>query len=176
VKPLKSQAHAATPSGNRRRDGVSAHREDGSPADFEEIASKMLRIMSRLLWVLRSGRTVDLPHHSIRLLNRLRTEPVTMMTAALEMHLSKPAASAAVARMEQVGFVRRDRDPTDGRRVILRLTETGDAVAGELHAGVVERLVAIISEFDDQELDALSRGFSALDAAVNPVDQKRSRA
>lgn len=41
------------------------------------------------------------------------------------MEVAMPTMSLLVDRLEGAGLVRRDRDPDDGRRVLLRLTEAG---------------------------------------------------
>ena len=50
-------------------------------------------------------------------------------TTAVELgralHISKQAAGKTVDTLEQLGYVRRERDPGDGRRMLVRLTERG---------------------------------------------------
>ncbi len=49
----------------------------------------------------------------------------TMTDLALAMGVAPPTISLSVDRMERLGLVKRERDPADGRRVILRLTDAG---------------------------------------------------
>ena len=48
-----------------------------------------------------------------------------MTDLALAMGVAPPTISLSVDRMERLGLVKRERDPADGRRVILRLTDAG---------------------------------------------------
>lgn len=53
------------------------------------------------------------------------TEGTTMTELAGLMGVALPTMSLLVDRLAGAGLVRRDRDPDDGRRVLLRLTEAG---------------------------------------------------
>lgn len=53
----------------------------------------------------------------------------TMTDLAVAMGVALPTMSLSVDRMEGLGLVKRERDPGDGRRVALRLTEAGGRLA-----------------------------------------------
>src|SRR5437868_69642 len=73
-----------------------------------------------------------------------------MAPSALARHLGINASttSAAVKRLEQLGYIARERDAEDGRRVMLRLTRKGSlAMAGAsvLDTSRVRRVLAWLS-------------------------------
>ena len=53
----------------------------------------------------------------------------TLTDLAVAMGVALPTMSLSVDRMEGLGLVKRERDPGDGRRVALRLTEAGGRLA-----------------------------------------------
>jgi DNA-binding MarR family transcriptional regulator len=70
--------------------------------------------------------------------------------------LSQPALSRLVDRLVERGLVQRDTDPSDGRGVLLGLTEAGRAQqrsTGRAHALNVARTMT--AAFDDDELREL---------------------
>jgi len=95
-------------------------------------------------------------------------EPQTVGSLGTRLYLDSGTLTPLLKRMEAVGFVTRERDPGDERRVIIALTETGRALReqavhvpetladgrtpegiDELREGV-RRLVAILAERDER--------------------------
>ena len=71
-----------------------------------------------------SGDTVT--DHQVTLLAQLdQAAGGTMTDLAQAMGVAMPTMSLSVDRVEGLGLVKRERDPADGRRVTLRLTEAG---------------------------------------------------
>jgi DNA-binding MarR family transcriptional regulator len=81
-------------------------------------------------------------------------------------HLKQPTMSAVVIRMERIGWVRRVEDKADLRAVIVRLTPTGERIAGELIAA----RTAVLQSY----LDGLSVTDRAAVAAALPALRKLS--
>ena len=68
--------------------------------------------------------------HQITLLAQLdQTAGATMTDLAVAMGVALPTMSLSVDRIEGLGLVKRERDPADGRRVTLRLTDAGVRLA-----------------------------------------------
>src|SRR6266581_5233553 len=75
--------------------------------------------------------------------------------------ISRSGMSRRVARLVDEGLVRRDRAGTDGRRVVVALTESGIARLTEtapVHARGISKL--FVAKLDDQELALLERALS----------------
>ena len=75
--------------------------------------------------------------------------------------ISRSGMSRRVARLVDEGLVRRDRAGTDGRGVVVALTEAGIARLGEtapVHARGISKL--FVAQLDDQELALLERALN----------------
>ena len=80
------------------------------------------------------------------------TGPISAGRLAEEMGLTTGSITGVVDRMERAGYVRRERDPNDGRRVIVRpISEKLERAAGSL--GSQDRVLEeLMSEYDDRDL------------------------
>lgn len=68
--------------------------------------------------------------HQVTLLAQLdQSTERTMTDLAVAMGVALPTMSLSVDRLEALGLVKRERDPSDGRRVALRLTDNGARLA-----------------------------------------------
>ena len=84
--------------------------------------------------------------------------PIRLSELNRRVLLSQPALSRMVDRMVERGFVRREADESDGRSVLLSLTEPGKAQqrsTGRGHALNVAKTMT--AAFDDDELRELMR-------------------
>jgi len=59
---------------------------------------------------------------------------------ASALHVHPSSLTGVLARLERAGLIRRDQDPEDGRRAILTLTRSGQAL-NDRRAGTVEAAV-----------------------------------
>jgi DNA-binding MarR family transcriptional regulator len=68
----------------------------------------------------------DVSAHQASILDHLdEVDPVSMTDLAGHMGVTVATMSLAIDRLEGRRYVRRDRDPQDGRRVLLRITPAG---------------------------------------------------
>jgi DNA-binding MarR family transcriptional regulator len=75
--------------------------------------------------------------------------------------ISRSGMSRRVARLADEGLVRRDRADTDGRGVVVALTEAGIARLTEtasVHAGGISKL--FVGQLNDRELALLERALN----------------
>ncbi|WP_035812838.1 MarR family winged helix-turn-helix transcriptional regulator [Jiangella gansuensis] len=66
--------------------------------------------------------------------------------------MAKNSISDVLDRLERKGFVTREPDPADGRRVAIVATEEGAARIGRLFGGMMARLGELNAEYSDAEL------------------------
>ncbi len=69
--------------------------------------------------------------------------------------LTTGAITGVLDRLEAAGFVRRERDPGDRRRVVLELVPERMAEAVPVFSGVMRDMVTLQRNYDDAELSAL---------------------
>lgn len=99
----------------------------------------------------------DLSLSETAALSRLdRGGPATSSELARHDKISPQSMGAIVAALEQRGLVARDRDPADGRRIVLTITETGRQVMRDRRGARTQRLARALSDgFTGDELAAL---------------------
>jgi DNA-binding MarR family transcriptional regulator len=90
-------------------------------------------------------------------LSRLdRGGPATSSDLAKQDRISPQSMGATLASLEQLGLIERQRDPEDGRRVVLSVTAAGRQVLSDrrdARTGQIAR--ALAGGFTDVELDQL---------------------
>lgn len=83
--------------------------------------------------------------------------PMTAGALAEASRLSTGAVTFVIDRMEAAGFVRRRRDDTDRRRVLVDLVPAARKRALELHMPMVMDAKASLSDFTDDEVALVCR-------------------
>ena len=132
-----------------------------------ELAGELQRVLSKVLSVLRhTARTstsgdLTLAQLSI-LLTLLDQGPIRMTELAAHERVRTPTTTVAIRRLEKLGLVKRSRDPSDLRAVLVDITPEGLAAPGcvGLQAG---HLAALLSKLSLRELDALAKALAPLE-------------
>jgi DNA-binding MarR family transcriptional regulator len=103
--------------------GSTAHEE------IEELAGALRVGVGMLFRRLKQAEPGDLTMPETSALSRLdRGGPMTSSDLARQDRISPQSMGVTVAALEQRGLIARDRDPQDGRRILLSLTEAGRQV------------------------------------------------
>ncbi|ALE04228.1 hypothetical protein AL755_00465 (plasmid) [Arthrobacter sp. ERGS1:01] len=83
------------------------------------------------------------------------------------LHLSSPATTALVDRLERSGHVNRKRSETDRRQVELAMTEHARTVGRELFAPLAARMATALANYSPEELAVVQRFLTEMtDATV----------
>src|SRR5262245_55631405 len=95
--------------------------------DVDELASTLRVSVGSFVWRLRQSYVPDeLRAPEVWALSRLeRGGPATVSYLARSAEITPQGMASTVAGLETRGFVARRADPTDGRRVLLSVTEAG---------------------------------------------------
>ncbi|WP_197377105.1 MarR family winged helix-turn-helix transcriptional regulator [Mycolicibacterium baixiangningiae] len=88
--------------------------------------------------------------------------PLTAGELRKQMGMSGAAITYLVERMIASGHLRRDSDPADRRKVILRVAEHGRGVAGQFFAPLAEHTTRAMAGMPDDDVAAAHRTFEAL--------------
>ncbi|MEV6693007.1 MarR family transcriptional regulator [Micromonospora sp. NPDC051196] len=116
----------------------------------------------------------------------LSGEPITPGKLAEHLDLSSGSVTALIDRLERAGHLRRDRDTTDRRKVLLHYAEQGASVARDFFRPLGERTDGVMAEFRDEELEVVYRFLTAMglslrehrdairDARVTPPPRHRA--
>ena len=100
-------------------------------------------------------------------------QPVGVLAGRIGIEV--PTLVRTLTRMEAAGLLRREADPADGRRAIVRLTDRGrelEQVVPGILAEVTEQATAGMSEAEREQLLGLLRHLRANLAACAPHDSR----
>jgi DNA-binding MarR family transcriptional regulator len=119
-----------------------------------------------------------LSSHQASVLDHLDdVEPTSLTDLARHMGVTASTMSLSVDRLERQGYVRRDRDPRDGRRVALRLTAAGERIKESKSVLDPELLRGMLARLTAAELTEALRGLALLArAAQEAMHAKYERA
>ncbi len=140
---------------------------DAEP-QVSELAGELQRVLSKVLSVLRhTGRTStsgDLTLAQLSILLTLLDEgPIRMTDLAARERVRTPTTTVAIRRLEKLGLVKRTRDTSDLRAVLVDITPEGHAQHREALASRQAHLAALLSKLSEDELDALAKGLAPLE-------------
>jgi DNA-binding MarR family transcriptional regulator len=134
-----------------------------------ELAEELQRVLSRLFSVLRRGDThrgdtndLTLAQLSI-LLTLLDQGPIRMTELAAHERVRTPTTTVAIRRLEKLGLVKRSRDPSDLRAVLVDITPKGLAQHREALGTRRAQLAALLSKLSEEDLETLTKALVPLE-------------
>jgi DNA-binding MarR family transcriptional regulator len=98
--------------------------------------------------------------------------PLTMAQLRQRMDVSPAAITYLVDRMIDAGHVRRETDPSDRRKALLRYEESGMELAHGFFTPLGVHLRAALAELPDEDLRAAHRVFAAMIAAMSTFESE----
>src|SRR5229473_2018977 len=108
-------------------------------------------------------RHLDISMQQLRAIYLLRDEEVATVGRLAELFgIGLPAASILADRLVRAGYVERNEDTADRRRVLLTLTRAGIQLVTELHEGSYLLLRRWMARLSAEDLAALTQGWRAL--------------
>ena len=93
-------------------------------------------------------------------------EPLTPGRLGEQLDLSSGSVTALIDRLERAGHIRRDRDTTDRRRILLHYADRGAALAGDFFRPLGERTDEVMAGFRDDELEVVYRFMTAMGTSI----------
>ncbi|OBI87112.1 MarR family winged helix-turn-helix transcriptional regulator [Mycobacterium sp. 1245805.9] len=99
--------------------------------------------------------------------------PLTLAQLRQRMEVSPAAITYLVDRMIDVGHIRREPDPDDRRKWLLRYEESGMALARDFFGPLGDLLNAALADLSDRDLLAAHRVFTAMIAAMSTFEDER---
>ena len=94
----------------------------------------------------------ELPVPEMSALSRLdRGGPATSSELARYDRISPQSMGATIAALEQRGMVARTRDPEDGRRIVLSITDTGRRLVRDRRGARTEQIARVLDTFTPAE-------------------------
>lgn len=143
------------------------------------IAEGLHRSLSKLFSILRRGDIsggattgeLTLAQLSI-LITLLDRGPIRMTELAAHERVRTPTTTVAIRRLEKIGLVKRSRDPSDLRAVLVDITPEGLASHRESLANRHSVLAVMLSKLSQEDLDTLTRALEPLErlATCDAID------
>src|SRR6185436_15785823 len=110
----------------------------------------------------------------VSLLNTLSYGPRRITELAEFERLAQPTMTQLVKRLEQSGLVTRERQPDDGRVVLVALTEAGVAAVEDFRAQASAALGTCLVEMPDEQVEALAAATETLAQLVTHLQERSS--
>jgi len=98
--------------------------------------------------------------------------PLTLAQLRQRMDVSPAAITYLVDRMIEAGHIRREPDPEDRRKWLLRYQESGMSMAHAFFRPLGGHLSAAMADLSDEDLDAAHRVFMAMIAAMTTFEDE----
>ncbi|MGA9488892.1 MAG: MarR family winged helix-turn-helix transcriptional regulator [Mycobacterium sp.] len=99
-------------------------------------------------------------------------KPLTMAQLRQRMDVSPAAITYLVDRMIEAGHVRREADPGDRRKALLRYEPSGMELAHEFFTPLGVHMRAALADLPDKDLLAAHRVFAAMVAAMSTFESE----
>lgn len=99
-------------------------------------------------------------------------KPLTLAQLRERMNVTPAAITYLVDRMIEAGHIRREPDPADRRKSLLRYESSGMALAHEFFSPLGVHLRAALADLPDKDLIAAHRVFMAMIAAMSTFEDE----
>jgi DNA-binding MarR family transcriptional regulator len=130
-------------------------------------------VLVRLL--VRQVRSQEASRTEMEVLSLLREGPRRITELSDLEGVAQPTMTLLVGRLQDKGWVRRERLPEDGRVVMVSLTEEGSAAYQRLHAQFMAAMRIDLEELSDGELEELSAAARTLGSFVDGLQRRSGR-
>jgi MarR family transcriptional regulator, organic hydroperoxide resistance regulator len=94
--------------------------------------------------------------------------PITPSALASLSGLSSGGMTVVIDRLEQAGYIERERNPADRRSVIVRFVASRQRKLEVLYKPVLARMDAVLAEFDQKQLALINDFFTRSNRADRP--------
>lgn len=145
-------------------------------AQVTDLAADLQRVLSRVFNMLRRGDAnrgsrpdLTLAQISI-LLTLLDSGPIRMTELATRERVRTPTTTVAIRRLEKVGLVRRSKDPSDLRAVLVEVTADGMVQYREALEARRTYLAAMLDRLSESERADLTRALKPLERLADAED------
>ena len=142
-------------------------------AAVDEIATYLVPRASQLTRLLLSRGSRTITRAEGGLLSTLHAGPRRITELAATEVLAQPTVTQLVDRMQKRGLVERGRDASDGRVVLVSITEAGREALAQVRAEYRAQLRDAVEDLPDVELAALVSATESLKRLIDAVQESR---
>ena len=140
--------------------------------DLQQVLSKLFNVMRRRVEIPKdaeAGADLTLAQLSI-LLTLLDRGPIRMTELAAHERVRTPTTTVAIRRLEKLGLVKRSRDPSDLRAVLVNVTPRGLVQHREALEARRKVLVAMMSKLTPEDIESISKALAPLEKLATSND------
>jgi DNA-binding MarR family transcriptional regulator len=140
--------------------------------DLQQVLSKLFNVMRRRVEIPKdaeAGADLTLAQLSI-LLTLLDRGPIRMTELAAHERVRTPTTTVAIRRLEKLGLVKRSRDPSDLRAVLVNVTPRGLVQHREALEARRQVLIAMMAKLTPEDLDHISKALAPLEKLATSND------
>lgn len=141
-----------------------------------DLAGDLQRVLARLITVMRRGDTAGGPRPDLTmaqvsiLLTLLDSGPIRMTELAARERVRTPTTTVAIRRLENLGLVKRSRDPSDMRAVLVEVTPKGVVEYQEALEARRLYLAELLSRLSAEDTADLVRALKPLERLTSVED------
>jgi len=140
--------------------------------DLQQVLSKLFNVMRRRVEIPKdaeAGADLTLAQLSI-LLTLLDRGPIRMTELAAHERVRTPTTTVAIRRLEKLGLVKRSRDPSDLRAVLVNVTPRGLVQHREALEARRQVLIAMMAKLTPEDIDNISKALAPLEKLATSND------
>ncbi len=140
--------------------------------DLQQVLSKLFNVMRRRVEIPKdaeAGADLTLAQLSI-LLTLLDRGPIRMTELAAHERVRTPTTTVAIRRLEKLGLVKRSRDPSDLRAVLVNVTPRGLVQHREALEARRKVLIAMMSKLTPEDIESISKALAPLEKLATSND------
>jgi DNA-binding MarR family transcriptional regulator len=141
---------------------------------LDEIAEGLPQRSSALSRLFLARTTLEVSRTEAGVLRALSVRARRITELAANEGVTQPAITLLVNRLERRGWVHRVADPTDGRAVLVSLTNRGEEVFERLRAEYRALLHEEMASLHDDEVETLAEAVQILDKLIDRLAQRSS--
>jgi DNA-binding MarR family transcriptional regulator len=139
--------------------------------DIAEALPRRAALLSRLF--LRHT-ALDVSRTEIGVLQAASERPQRISDLAAGEGVSQPATTLVVNHLVERGWVVRQDDPTDGRVVLVDITDAGHDAFNNIRAQYRALLHEEMASLDDESVEVLARAVEVLDELIERLTERES--
>ncbi|WP_240659629.1 MarR family transcriptional regulator [Streptomyces sp. WAC 01529] len=149
--------------------------QTNSPQDHLDVSALISAIENFNRFYIRLPALQTLSFTTLSVLDTLNSRGPTRLTKlAKTEQISQPGLTQLVTRLEQDGLVERRADPTDGRAVLVHITDAGRQVGASRLEDRIRRLIPLVAQLAPEDQRAITEALPALSRLAELGHRTRS--
>ncbi|NKQ58911.1 MarR family transcriptional regulator [Amycolatopsis sp. K13G38] len=135
------------------------------PTEVARLAGGLRGVIGQLHRRLRQVDNAEVltPSQSAVLARLRREGPQTQAQLAAGEHVRQQSMGATLGALDELGYLERTRDPADGRRVLISLSDLGEKTVRGVHQHREEWLAKVLVTFSAEERETVAGALPLLE-------------